>query len=415
MSGGQRVFISGVGVRSAIGNDVPAFWDSVVQGRSGVRRFDGDASRGLAPYAAAPAAVSAAELPSKAMALQTDRVAQLGWLSVQQAMAQAGLATPFGPEAASRAGVYWGTGMGGAGVLDSTYREFYGSERPRISPMSVVASMVNASAGQLSVQLGARGPMLAVSNACSSAAQAIGEALHALRAGRADVIVAGGSEAILAPGVIRAWQAMGVLAAPLADHPEQSCRPFDAQRGGLVLGEGAAAFVLESESHLRARGGTPLVELAGYGCSSDAVHMAKPDVQGQVAALRAALTDAAITPARVGYINAHGTATPTGDPVEAESVAQVFGAGEAGPWISSTKALHGHTLGAAGAVELLCALQALRHRVVPRSYHAEQAIPVARLALPGRELSWPAGADSAISSSFAFGGFNAVLVLRDAT
>lgn len=409
----QRIFISGAGVRSAIGDDCATFSHNLFSGVSGVRLLAGQPERGLQDYVGAPAALAAGLMPTKALASQTDRVAQLSIDVGRQALSQAGLGTPWPAGQAHRFGVYWGTGMGGASTLDATYREFYGASSGRMSPLTVIQSMVNACAGQLSIFFGARGPMLAVSNACASASQAIGEALHAMRAGRADVVLAGGAEAILAPGVVRAWQAMGVLASPLAGRPEASCRPFDQQRTGLVLGEGAAAFVLETEDHLRARDGVPLAELAGYGCSSDGVHMAKPDAFGQALALRGALDDAGVAPGQIGYINAHGTATAAGDPVEAQSVADVFGEG-AGPWISSTKALHGHALGAAGAIELVATLEALRGRRVPPNFHVDSPIDVPRLALPGLCDSWPAGADSALSNSFAFGGFNAVLLLRDA-
>ncbi|WP_428423101.1 beta-ketoacyl-[acyl-carrier-protein] synthase family protein [Methylibium sp.] len=402
----ERVFITGMGVRSAVGNGLDAFWRSLMGGRSGVGRFEGDAGRGLQPYAAAAADLDPAEMPSKLLANRTDRVTQLSLLAVGQALRQAE-SSPEGrvPE---RSGVYWGTGAGGAGSTESAYREYYGAAAPRIPPLTVVMSMVNAAAGQISIEHALRGPLLAFSNACASAGQAIGEALFALRAGRADLLVAGGADAILYPGWVRAWQALGVLAPPDGE-VAHACKPFDARRAGLVLGEAAAALVLETEQHARRRGARPLAELVGYGVNADAQHLSKPDLGGQVRAMQAALGDGGLRPDAIGYVNAHGTATATGDPVEVASLQEVFGG--AVPWTSSTKALHGHTMGASGALELVAGVLALQHREIPPQWHTEQPIAGARLALPGA-AAWPSGADAVLSNSFAFGGCNVSLVVR---
>jgi 3-oxoacyl-(acyl-carrier-protein) synthase len=403
----ERVWITGLGVRSAVGDDVESFWRALLDGRSGVRRFDGDAARGLQPYAAAPAAVGPHEMASKALANRVDRVTQISLLAVAQALRQAGL--PAQAADPARAAVCWGTGAGGAGSTEHAYREFYGAASPRIPPLTVVMGMANAAAGQISIEHALRGPLLAVSNACASAAQAIGEALGMLRHGRADLAVVGGGEAFLHPGWVRAWQALGVLAAPDAE-PAVACRPFDAARRGLVLGEGAAALVLETDRHMRARGGAPLAELAGYGVAADGVHLSKPDTQGQVAAMRLALTDAGAAATDIAYVNAHGTGTDGGDPVEVASLQAVFDG--APPWTSSTKALHGHAMGASGAIELVATVLALQRRTVLPQWHVQQPIEGVHLPLPGHTVAWPDGARAALSNSFAFGGTNVALVVR---
>ena len=251
--------------------------------------------------------------------------------------------------------------------------------------------------------------MTAVSNACASSAQAIGEALRQIRRGEADLVLAGGAEAMLYPGMLRAWQAMGVMARPDPERPEQSCRPFDAARAGLVLGEGAAALVLESESHARRRGARPLAELAGYGSSCDALHLSRPDAAGQLRAMQAALADAGLQPAQIGYVNAHGTATDIGDAAEAQSLAALFG--PRGVPVSATKALHGHLLGGGGALELVAAVQALRRGRLPATAHLRTSELETQIDIV-RDTPRVQRIGAVMSNSFAFGGSNAVLVAR---
>ena len=405
----DRIVITGLGVRSAAGDDLDAFWRSLVEGRSGVRAHPGDPERGLQPYAAAAAAFDPREMASKQLANRIDRVTQLSLLAVGQALRHAGL--PLQAATPERSAVCWGSGAGGAGAIEAAYREFYASPAPRIPPLTVVMGMANAAAGQISIEHALRGPMLAVSNACASAAQAIGEAAFMLRTGRADVAVAGGADAFLHPGWVRAWQALGVLARPEGD-ASTACRPFDTSRSGLVLGEGAAAMVLETERHARARGAAPLAELAGYGVTADALHLSKPDASGQVAAMRNALADARLAPRDIGYVNAHGTGTDSGDPVEVASLQAVFDGRP--PWTSSTKALHGHAMGASGAIELVATVLALRERRVLPQWHVRAPLDGAHLPLPDAQAAWPDGASAALSNSFAFGGCNVSLVVRAA-
>jgi 3-oxoacyl-[acyl-carrier-protein] synthase II len=241
---------------------------------------------------------------------------------------------------------------------------------------------------------------------------ALGEAMRTIAAGRADAMIAGGAEALLAPGTLTAWQALRTLAPADADNPAASCKPFDKRRAGLVLGEGAAAFVLEEESHARARGARILGLLTGYGNTCDAVHMSRPDRGGQTRAMREALAEAGLQPETIGYINAHGTATAVGDLVEAEAINAVFGA--ASPLVSSTKSLHGHLLGGAGALEFAVALLALNEGIVAPTAFLEQPDPAIRLRHVPLRAARIAPPRAVMSNSFAFGGSNVVLVAQRA-
>jgi 3-oxoacyl-[acyl-carrier-protein] synthase II len=341
-----------------------------------------------------------------------DRFAQLGLLAAGQAVEDADLGEQ--ELAGPRVGVYFGSGIGGAESIDNTYRAFLGPDG-RVNPMSIVLAMANAAASHVSLRYAIRGPSLTYSVACASSAVAIGEAFHAIRDGYVDVAIAGGAEALLVPAAIASWKAMRVLAAPNASHPEQSCRPFSADRNGLVLGEGAGALILESFGHAKGRGRERIAEIAGYGVASDATHLAKPDADGQAAAMRAALIDAELEPSAIGYINAHGTATPVGDVVETKSIRDVFGAAAVGVAVSSTKALHGHLLGASGAVEFIAALMALRTGVVPPTCHLARPDPECDLDFVPNEARRGVSLRAVMSNSFAFGGTNAVLVARHAS
>src|SRR5437868_8448763 len=275
-----------------------------------------------------------------------DRATQFALGAASQALAASGLDTRAAPE---RIGVYWGTGLGGASTQEAAYRQVYGADEWRLRPLTVVMAMSNAAGSNVAVRHGLRGPFANFATACSSSAMALGEAMRTIQAGRADAMVAGGSEALLTPVMLLAWQALRTLAPADATDPAASCKPFDKRRGGLVLGEGAAAFVLEDESRARARRAPILALLSGYGNSCDALHMSRPDRDGQVRAMREALAESRLGPEAIGYINAHGTATAVGDVVEAEAINAVFGEG-CEVRVSSSKSMHGHLLGAAGAL-----------------------------------------------------------------
>jgi 3-oxoacyl-[acyl-carrier-protein] synthase II len=306
-----------------------------------------------------------------------------------------------------RLGIFWGSGMGGAWTFDQTCRTLYG-EHKRIRPTAVVSTMPNAAVAEISLWAKAQGMTQTYACACASSAVALGEAMMALRAGRIDVAIVGGSEAMLSPGVVASWHAMRVLA-PVGEDAAMACKPFDAKRSGFALGEGAAAFILESEAHALRRKAQRLASLSGYGISTDAVHMTNPDPAGQVKAMRMALTDAALKPQDISYINAHGTATTAGDLAEAASIAQVFG--EHAVPVSSTKAMHGHLLGAGGALELLVAMQTLVRQQLPKAVNLQEVDPQCGLNLVKSNSTPHAPMRHAMSNSFAFGGTNAVLIV----
>lgn len=398
----RRVVITGAGVCSPLGNTVAEFSRSLFAGRSAVGLFEAESPAGKI---AIPAAVSSFDPESRFTKLELttlDRISQMALLAADEA-----LAGYPAERFAGRTGVYVGCGMGGANHIESVYRELFLGGARKVRPTSVVNIMDNAPAGHLAIRYRLRGANLTFSNACASSANAIGEAMRAIRHGYIDAAVAGGTEALLVFGAIHAWRALGVLAPPAAD-VTASCRPFAADRAGLVLGEGAAILLLEAEEHARARGAQVLAEVVGYGTSCDASHLTKPSSDGQVAAIEAALADAQLAPAAIGYVNAHGTATQVGDVVETQAIKTVFG--DAPPPVSSTKSMHGHLLGAAGALEAVASVCALRDQMLPPTANLQRADPQCDLDYVPN-ASRPGRIDCVLSNSFAFGGSNACLVL----
>ena len=354
----------------------------------------------------APVCRVSAELPGVAPSkVPMDRNTAMALYVAQRAWQSAGWAESELNR--DRLGVFWGSGMGGAHTFDQTCHALYAEQR-RIRPTSVVTTMPNAAVAEISLWAQARGITQTYACACASSAVALGEALMAMRAGRVDVAIVGGSEAMLTPGVIAGWSAMLVLA-PVGEDPRVACKPFDAKRNGFALGEGAAAFILETPAHAKRRGAQVMGQLSGYGISTDAVHITNPDPQGQIKAMRMALNDAGLAPEDIGYINAHGTATLAGDLAEAMSIGEVF-AGLRVP-VSSTKALHGHLLGAGGALEMLIALQALRRQRRPVAAHLSEPDPKCDLNLVRPDQDQGPAWQHAMSNSFAFGGTNAVLIV----
>jgi 3-oxoacyl-[acyl-carrier-protein] synthase II len=406
----RRVAVTGIGVVSPLGNSLQEFHDALAKGRSGVRRLPEEVTRNSGVQVGATVQWSPAPLLTPGEAANVDRVSQFALGAAAQALA----ASRLDPAAAdpTRVGVSWGTGMGGAQALETSYQQVYGRNEWRLRPLTVVMAMNNAAGSNVAVRHGLRGPFANYSTACSSSAMALGEAMRTIAAGRADAMVAGGAEALLTPGTLAAWQALRTLAPADAADPAASCKPFDKRRGGLVLGEGAAAFVLEDEEHARKRGAKIHALLTGYGNSCDAAHMSRPDKDGQVRALREALRESGLAPADVGYINAHGTATAVGDVVEAEAINAVFDG--APVRVSSTKALHGHLLGGAGALEFAVALLALEEGLLAPTAFLEQPDPACALnhvALRAERVPPPR---AVMSNSFAFGGSNVVLVAERA-
>ena len=404
----RRVALTGAGIISPLGNTVEDFRRALKSAKSGVARLPEAVTQGSGVQVGAMVDWKPAGLFTDAELTNTDRVAQFAIGAAAQALSGSGLDTAGA--ARDRIGVYWGTGMGGAHTLEASFKRLYGDRDWRARPLTVVMAMNNAAGSNVAVRNGLRGPFANYSTACSSSAMAIGEAMLAIQAGRADAIVAGGAEALLTPGTLAAWQALRTLAPADTRDAAASCKPFDKRRSGLVLGEGAAAFVLEEESHARSRGAKIHAILTGYGNSCDAVHMSRPDRDGQVRAMREALAQSGLAPRDIGYINAHGTATAVGDVVESEAINVVFGDATAEVRVSSTKSMHGHLLGGAGALELAVALLALEEGIVAPTAHLEEPDPACKLrhvALRAEQVTPPR---AVMSNSFAFGGSNVVLI-----
>jgi 3-oxoacyl-[acyl-carrier-protein] synthase II len=348
----------------------------------------------------------------KALSGTMDRYAQLGFAAAQEAWRDAGFDTEDRSEK-NHCGVAWGTALGGTLAYERGYRDLWQNGRERISPLSVLLGMNSAASAHIAIQFGLGNSCLSYTVACASAASAIGEAYRRIRDGDASVMLTGGSDAPLCYGVVRAWEALRVLASGDAGTSSRACQPFGLDRTGLVLGEGGAALVLEDWQHAKERGAPILAELAGYGVTADHTHLVRPDVRGQVRALEMALADAALRPEQVDYINAHGTATPEGDPTEIEALRRVFGEHAPQLAVSGTKSMHGHMMGASGAVEAVITVMALRDDALPPTAHIDVVDPacagVRHILGDARRGS---GARVALSNSFAFGGSNAVLVIR---
>jgi len=397
--------VTGIGLIAPHGDTPDGVFDAVMRAASAVHPVFPDLAK---PAAAAAASFDEARWFTKLQLPGVDRVSQIAVAAASLAVNDAG-AIDANPE---RIGVYAGCGMGGAAALEAAYAA--GLRGGRVPPLTVPAFMPNAPAAHIAMRHGVLGPVLTYSVACASSAVALAEAARAVQRGDVDVAIAGGAEALIVPGVMQAWQALQTLATFKPGEAASACRPFSSDRSGFVLGEGASFFVLESAQRARQRGARAYAELAGCGLSSDATHLTKPDVKGQARALRAALADAALEPRDVGYCNAHGTATKIGDVVESEALQAVWGAAIDGLRVSSTKALHGHLLGAAGALEAAITVLALQRQQLPPNAHCTS--PDAQCALnlvlePGTKAT---NLQAAISSSFAFGGTNAVLAFKRA-
>ena len=404
----NRVVISGMGAITAIGNTPSALFASALSGRSGVRPAQELAVGQVIPLVASANFDPETVIPRQRSA-PMDRATAMALAAARQAFLDAGEnLSPGSP----RTGIYWGTAMGAAGTLEDSYRSVFRDNNLRLKPTSIPTGMNNAPAAVISLEFGVTGPALTYSVACSSSTVAIGEAMRAIRHGIIDCAIVGGSEALLTRGVLAAWMALRTLARHDPQDASRSCKPFSSDRTGFVLGEGAAALILESFDRAMERRAHIYAELCGFGLTSDATHIADPSSDGQSRAIDTALQDAQMVPADIGYINAHGTATIAGDRAEVESIRRVFGTHADGVAVSSTKALHGHVMGAPGAIEFMITLLALESGSLP---------PTAHLTLPDPELGLDFIPNSArhgialsavLSSSFGFGGSNAVLVAR---
>ena len=399
----RRVVITGAGTINPLGASVPATLEAMREGRCGIGPLEmrdvdrlqiqiGGQVKGYDEHA---------HFNRQQIALY-DRFTQFTLLAAREALAQAGLT--FAGRLADRSGVVLGTSGGGLTTQDENYRAVYEEGKNRVHPFIVPKLMNNAAASHISMEWNLRGPSFTVATACASSNHAMGQAMGMIRAGLADVMVTGGSEAMLCFGGIKAWEGLRVMS-------RDACRPFSATRSGMVQGEGAGVFVFEAEEHARARGAEILCEVAGFAMTSDAADIVMPSKQGAARAIAGAMADARVNRDEVGYINAHGTGTAANDKTECAAVADVFGPHADRLMISSTKSMHGHLIGATGAVELLACIMALRDGVIAPTIGYEEPDPECALDVVPN-VAREAQVDVVLSNAFAFGGLNAVLALR---
>jgi 3-oxoacyl-[acyl-carrier-protein] synthase II len=407
-----------MGAICPLGADRHSAFAAALAGKSGIGPASADIAKWLPNVLAAPAAADPKTLLDDKSAT-LDRATQFALVAAQQAMTEANIEAA--PADAERFGVYSGIGLGGAQTLDSLYERFYTSlyeqaqqkRNPTVMhPLSVPRLMANAPAAQVSMRYGLHGASHTYSVACASSAVAIGEAFRAIRDGYLDAAIVIGTEAMLNPGAMMAWNALRVLAKPDAADVSRSCRPFANNRSGFVLGEGAAAIVLESEARATKRHQAILAEMSGYGCSSDAEHLTAPSVAQQARAMRMAIDDAGLAPAQIQYLNAHGTATDAGDVVETQSIREVFGAAAGKLAVSSTKSMHGHLIGASGILEFVISVMAMNQGALPPTATLDVADPRCDLDFIPLSARHDCAIDAVMSNSFAFGGSNVSLVAR---
>jgi 3-oxoacyl-[acyl-carrier-protein] synthase II len=410
----ETVVVTGLGATTPLGGDAASTWAAMLAGRSGVRRLTEPWAEQLPVRIAAPAAVDPVEIVGRVLARRMDRCEQFAMVASREAWADAG-APEMDPE---RLGVSVTTGIGGIGSTLAAYDILNSKGWQRISPYTVPMLMPNGSAGWISMELGAHAGAHALVSACASGAEAIGYGIDMIRSGRADVVMAGGTEAAIMPLNIGAFAVMRAMSTR-NDDPERASRPFDKGRDGFVLGEGAGMLVLESLSHARRRGARVYAVAAGAGYSSDAYHIAHPapDGAGVAAAIGRALADARVDPEQVVHVNAHATSTPEGDPLEAQALVKALGPAADGVIVTSTKSMTGHLLGGAGAIESVAAIFALRDRVAPPTINLDDQdddVPV-NVATEPRPLT-KRGAEpmAVVNNAFGFGGHNVSLVFTAA-
>jgi nodulation protein E len=399
----HRVVITGTGVVSPLGNNAASFWQALLAGTSAIREIVGvDAAqvrfkngaeiRNYVPEDH----FEAKEIPFM------DRFAQFAVLAAREAIGEAGI--EWTPELRETTAVITGSCLGGRAAEEAGYWELFHNGRTRIQPLTIPLSMSNAGASHICMQFGIEGPAYTVSTACASSSHAIGQAFWMVRSGAASMAIAGGSEAPFFLGGLKAWEAMRVIS-------KDTCRPFSLERSGLVLGEGAAMMVLETFESALARGARPIAEMVGFGMSADASHITQPLTSGPARAMRFALRDSGLAPEQIGYINAHGTATEANDRIETAAIRCTFGSHADKLAVSSTKSMHGHALGAAGALEAVASVLSLRDGMLPPTANFLSPDPSCNLdVIPNQARA--AAVEACLSNSFAFGGLNAVLAFR---
>ncbi len=399
----KRVVITGQGTINALGRNVPETLDAMREGRSGIGPLEfrdverlsiriGGQVRDFVPEK---------EFNRQQIALY-DRFTQFTLIAAKEALEQSGIS--FEGELAARSGVVLGTAGGGVNTWDENYRTVYEDGKNRVHPFVVPKLMNNAAASHVSITYNLQGPSYTVATACASSNHAMGQAFNMIRSGMVPAMVTGGSESMLCFGGVKAWEGLRVMS-------RDACRPFSANRNGMVQGEGAAVFVFEELEHAQARGADILAEVVGFAMSSDAADIVMPSKRGAAKAISGAVRDAGVNPEEIGYINAHGTGTAANDKTECAAVAEVFGRHADRLMISSTKSMHGHLIGGTGAVELLACVMALQEGVIAPTIGYEEPDPECSLDVVPN-VAREAKVDVVLSNAFAFGGLNAVLALR---
>ena len=399
----KRVVITGAGTINSLGQNVKDTLDAMREGRCGISELEfRDVERLAIKIGGQVKGYDPETRFNRQQLALYDRFTQFTLIAAREAIGQSGL--EFSGDLAARAGVVLGNSGGGMTTLDDNYRTVYEDGKNRVHPFVVPKLMNNAAASHVSMEFNLKGPSFTVATACASSNHAMAQAFQMVHGGLTPVMITGGSESMLCFGGVKAWEGLRVMS-------KDGCRPFSANRNGMVQGEGAGVFVFEEYEHARARGAEILAEVAGYAMSSDASDIVMPSKQGAARAIRGALRDARIDPTEVGYINAHGTGTAANDKTESAAVADVFGAHADALMISSTKSMHGHLIGGTGAVELLSCIMALRDGVIAPTINYDEPDPECALDVVPNEAR-EAEVDVALSNAFAFGGLNAVLALR---
>jgi beta-ketoacyl-acyl-carrier-protein synthase II len=405
----RRVAITGLGIISSCGNKPDAVFSNVMAAKSGIRRMTHPFAEKLSIRIAAEAEFKVSDYFSTRMS-SFDRTSLIALAAAMDGWKDSGL--ELNESELERAGVYMGTGMGGSQSVDENSQQLFGEKKDRINPLTVVKIMSNAAASHISINYKLKGPCLTYTTACSSSSIAIGEAFRAIKCGYSDVILAGGSECLITFGSFKSWESLGVLAFEDPEDASASSKPFSKDRTGFVLGEGAAILVLEEMERAKKRGAKIYAELVGYGSTADANHITAPTVDGQARAMQLALQEAGLGIDDIDYINAHGTATATNDVTETQAIKKVFGDLAYKIPVSSTKSMHGHLIGAAGAVEFLISVLAIANRGIPPTANLKNPDPecdldyVPNVGRTGQELR------AVMSNSFGFGGTNGALIAK---
>ena len=413
--GEHRVVVTGMGALTPIGNDVPAYWNGLVNGRSGITRislFDPD--KVASKVAGEVKGFDADAVMPKKEVRRNDRYVHYAWAAVAEAMRDAGLDNPITDEGlAWRTGCIIGSGIGGINTMIRDVQEATLEGIHKIGPFLVTAMIPDMAAGYVAIYANARGPNYATVSACSSSNHAIGDSMNIIRRGEADVMIAGGAEAGIGEIPVAAFSAMRALSTKCNDAPEKASRPFDAERDGFVMGDGAGVLVLEELEHARARGATIHAEVVGYGATDDASHITlpAPGGRGAVESMRVAIADAGVTTDDIDYINAHGTSTPPNDRSETAAIKTLFGERAYRVPVSSTKSMTGHLMGAGGGIEAIATIRAIETGILPPTINLDHPDPDCDLDYvpnEAREHEVTVG----MSNSFGFGGHNATLVFR---